>query len=180
MKNLLFSLLLLAFVCVVYSSCSNGAYSANPNGAANSGVNPLKPLTSSEFTWSGSGSISADINGVHFVADTATWFLDSSGTNVFSGYNATHGFIFYLNNVYSVNLYPLQYHIYTTQAAYIDSINIASSYYESYLGNSGQVKITENDSAYIKGLFYFQGVTTSGKLVTVKNGYFNIAKPIVH
>ncbi len=179
MKQLFYSVLMFAGVCSAMSSCSNGAYDANPAGAANTGVNPLNPLTSSQFTWVGSGSFSGDVNGVHFVADTSAWYLDSSGTNVFVGYSGSKGFIFYLNNVYSVNVYPMQYHIYNRQAAWTDSVGNVNDYYFSYLGNSGEVKVTENDSAYIKGQFYFQGVTANGRLVTVSNGTFNIAKPLV-
>ncbi len=184
MKKIFHSILLFASACIITSSCSNGEYQANPAGAANDGVNPLKPLTADEFTWSGSGSFSAEINGVAFKADTSSWYLDSSGTNVFAGYSGKKTLLFYLNGVYAVNVYSLAYHIYNTQALYIENNTgtknpdtIAMNTYASYLGNSGGVKIVENDSAFIKGLFYFQGVTTGGKLVTVKNGYFNVSKP---
>ncbi|MCW3122910.1 MAG: hypothetical protein JWQ38_2402 [Flavipsychrobacter sp.] len=185
MKKILHSVLSLSVVCVILTACSNGEYVANPSGAANSGVNPLKPLTSEEFTWSGTGAMEADINGKHFKADTSGWYLDSSGTNVFMGASGSKSIVFALNNVYAVHLYSMSYHILNTQAAYVEhyvdtkaiDTNVVD-YYASYLGNSGEVKITENDSAYIRGLFYFQGVTTEGKLVTVSNGVFNIKKPL--
>jgi hypothetical protein len=44
------------------------------------------------------------------------------------------------------------------------------------LGNSGGLYIVENDSARIKGLFYFQGVNPVGGIVNISNGYFNISK----
>ena len=181
MKKIFYNFLFVTGAFCAINACSNGPYTANPSSNGNNSVNPLKPLTSSQFTWGGSGSISADINGSHFVADTASWGLDSSGTNIIAGSNSSgKGFLFYLNSVYAVNLYSLSYHIYNTYMVYSDSISNVNDYYFSYFGNSGEVKITENDSAYIKGLFYFQGVTHDGRIVTVSNGYFNIAKPIIH
>ncbi len=179
MRRFLYSILACSGLCAALVSCSNGDYTANPDNPANNGVNPLKPLTKSEFTWANSGKFSGDINGTHFSADTVTWYLDSTGTNVFAGYNTerTKGFLFFLNNVYSGNLYQLTYHVVPTQAIWADTVGSSKDYYASYLGNSGEVYITENDSACIKGLFYFQGVTTDGRLVTVSNGSFNIDKP---
>ena len=183
MKKILHSILLFAGTCVALTSCSNGEYVANPGSAANTAVNPLKPLTASQFTWGGTGSLSATINGVSFVADTAAWRLDSSGTNLIAGSSGdTRGFALNLRNVYAGNIYSLAYHIYNTEVIYTvaDTANkLLNGVYYSYLGNSGEVYITENDSAYIKGLFYFEGVDDSGKLVTVNNGYFNVAKPII-
>jgi hypothetical protein len=179
MKKIFYSILLFSGLCLAANSCSNGVYTANPAGSANNSVNPLKPLTSSQFTWANTGVVSGDVNGVHFSADTAGWFLDSSGTNIITGLSGGKGFVFLLNNVYAVNLYSLSYDVFNTQVAWTDTFGNLNDYYYSYYGNSGEVKITENDSAYIKGLFYFQGVTKDGRLVTVSNGSFNIAKPVV-
>lgn len=183
MKKILSSILLIAGGCILAASCSNGVYSANPNGTSNTSVNPLKPLTIDEFTWSNGSPLAANINGAAFSADTVAWYLDSTGTNVFSGESGGKGFVFYFSNVYATNLYNLSFNVVSTQAVYYTSADTATKTlgdkYLSTLGNSGQVLITQNDSAYLKGMFYFQGVSVDGNVVNISNGVFNITKPVL-
>jgi hypothetical protein len=194
MNKLFSSVLLFAGVCTALYSCSNGEYSANPSSNANGSINPLTPLTSSQFTWGGTDPMSANINGSYWVADTAGFALDSLFANELVGYNAGKGssLAFYLSDVWGGNLYNMGYHKYNLYGVYVDftdstsgnvfsnkaSVTSSPHNYYSYIGNSGEVKITENDSAYIKGLFYFQGVNSKGQIVNVTNGYFKIAKPL--
>ena len=180
MKNVVYSILLLAATSIGFTAC-NGDYNANPGSASNGIVNPLDPLAIKDFTWTGTTPLSATINGNSFVADASltTWSLDTAGGNVITGFKSgtTNGMNLYLRSVYGGNLYGMGSKSYYISATWIDSTGVADSYYYSYLGNSGEVYITENDSAYIKGLFYFEGVSTNGNIVAVNNGYFNIKKP---
>ena len=178
MNKLSYTILLFVCLCGSFASCDNGAYTANPGGSPAGVVNPLHPLTSSEFTWSGTGPLGCMVNGTPFVSDSAytTWSLDTSGGNSIMGLKGIQGISLYLRNVYAPNVYSMNFHSYYISGAWIDSLTNVSTYYLSYLGNSGEVKITENDSAYIRGLFYFEGISTTGNIVAVTNGYFNIKK----
>jgi len=188
MKRILYSLLILAGMWVSFAACNSGAYVANPTGGANTSINPLNPLKANQFTWSGTAPFSAVINGNQWNADTASFnFSDTTGTNILMARKGNSYFMIALQDVYAINVYNMGFKTYNRYAWYVDSLNLGSgfyyasvapNYYVSYLGNSGEVFITENDSAFIKGEFYFQGVNGSGDVISVNNGYFYIAKPI--
>lgn len=188
MKKVLYTMLFCTGLASALTSCSNGEYTANPSSNANGSINPLTPLTSSQFTWSGTEPMSADINGVHWVADGGAFTQDSLFTNQMVGTKSDGTTMaLLLANVWGGNLYNMGYHVYDKFGLYIDSLGPdplkspnaanAAHYYISYLGNSGEVKVLENDSAYIKGVFYFQGVNSKGQIINVTNGYFKLPKP---
>jgi hypothetical protein len=177
MKNFLNTVLLCGLICGIVS-CSNGDYEASPDSNANGAVNPVTPLTQSEFTWSGTDPMSADINGSRWVADSVSFNLDTSGGNIIVGakYNSTPFLRFYLKDVWTNNLYDMEWENYNRFAQYIDSIGYIDGTYSSYLSNSGGITILQNDTAVIKGLFYFKGISPNGKIVNISNGYFKIDK----
>ncbi len=164
-----------AGVCSLFAACS-GDYTANPDSNANGVVNPLTPLTSSQFTWTGTDPMSATINGAGWVAGGSSWAIDTSGGNRLIGYLGSTVMYLYLKEVYAGNVYAMNYNGFNQSCTLADSVGGAYYTYYSFLGNSGEVKIIENDSAYIKGLFYCKGVTPSGQVVAINNGYFNIRK----
>ena len=178
MKNLFYSILLFAGVCFAAASCSKGAYNASTDSNANGGVNPLSPLTASQFDWIGSGKdpMSANINGVGWTAGSATWALDTVGGNIIIGHLGGQVMNLYLNQVYGGGVYSMSYHDYLTSGTWSDSVGGAYYSYASYYGNSGEVYITHNDSSYIQGLFYFKGITSSGQIVSITDGYFKLNK----
>lgn len=178
MKKILHALLLSSIVCGIIS-CSNGDYNADPSSNANAAVNPITPLTDQEFTWSGEEPMSADINGSHWTADHAYFSLDTSGANVIIGIkdNSPIQLRFYLQDVWKGNVYDMEWHNYKRYAIYTDSTSVLFGPYYSYLSNSGGLQILQNDTAVIKGMFYFKGVTANGKTVTVNKGFFKIDKP---
>jgi hypothetical protein len=190
MKKALYSLLLLAGITVALTSCTNGDYTANPSSNANGSINPLLPLTSSQFTWSGTDPMSCDINGTHWVADAAYFSVNPLVSNRIQGIKGSDStaseICLSLNDVWKDNLYNMGYHIYNRWGAYYTfafgdpfaepSTDIAPFIYYSHLGNSGEIKILTNDSASIKGQFYFQGVNSKGQVMNITNGYFNISK----
>jgi len=177
MTRKFYSILLFTAVCASIIACNNGDYQVNPN--AGSIINPLNPLTRSQFNWSGTVPLSCTVNGVPFVADSAftTWTTDTMNGNYITGLKGgTRGVSLYLRNVYDTTVYSMSYGE-TNMGTWIDSVGgPATGYYFSYLGNSGEVYVVENDSAYLKGYFYFAGVSDSGKLVSIENGYFKIVK----
>lgn len=179
MKKILYSVLLAAISCVAVS-CSNGDYQANPDSNANNAVNPITPLTASEFTWGSDDDapFSADINGVHWKADNAYWGIDSSFANLIfaSKDNSAKIFNLYLKDVWKDNLYDMEWANYNRFATFGDSVNGDFPIYRSQLSNSGGVLILQNDSLKFKGKFYFKGVTTDGKIVNITNGYFDLKK----
>lgn len=170
--------LLVCFVVLGLASCSNGDYQADPASNGNGAVNPVTPLASSEFTWSGTEPMSCDINGKRWVADSVSFYLDDSGANLLYGFQfgKTPRFGFYLKDVWSGNDYPMEWKNYNRYAVYTDSLGYIDGTFYSYLSNSGGLKIVQNDSAVIKGLFYFKGISPNGKIVNISNGYFKIDK----
>ena len=178
MKQFIHAVLLFSGI-IGFSACSNGDYIANPSSNGNSAINPITPLTAAEFTWSGQEPLSADINGVHWKADAVTFGLDSTGANIMIATSASGGKMMYfrLSDVWSGNLYDLEFKNVKRWSYYADSVGSLLGYYRSDLGNSGEIKIVENDSAVISGLFYYEGVTPGGQIASIKNGYFKIIKP---
>lgn len=195
MKKVLYSILFLSAVFGVLSACNNGDYNANPGSNANGSINPINPLKSSEFTWAGTDPMSADINGAHWVADAAYFQLDTFGRNLIVGVKGPQMMAFILSDVWTNNVYNIGYKISNRMGLYwtgIDSTMGTSgdiwSYigasstahadfiFSSYLGNSGEFKLVENDSLHIKGLFYFQAANNSGAITNITNGYFNVRK----
>lgn len=174
MKRVLYSMLVLAGLCVM-NACSNGDYSANPSSNVNGAVNPITPLTSAEFTWSGEAPLSADIDGSHWKASAASWALDDSGANILIATGGGKTMYFKLLDVWTGNLYDMQYDNKKRFSYYMDSANTGGVYF-SNLDNSGEIKIVQNDSSIIKGLFYYKGHNGNGKEVSIKNGYFKINK----
>lgn len=179
MKKKLYSLLAGLFVLGIVS-CNNGDYVAEPQSNGNGAVNPITPLTSNEFTWGNNDDVlSAEINGSGWKADSVTFGLDSSGANVIVGYKQQSDIILqlYLRDVWGPdNVYPMQWENYGRYGSVIDKKSITDGSYFSYLGNSGGLKMTYNDTDAIKGVFYFKGVTVTGKIMNVSKGVLNYKK----
>ena len=179
MNKISFSILLIGgIICTVFAACTGGAYDASPNSNANYVVNPLEPLKASQFTW-GVGSTAGDmggvINGVAWSTSTATWVLDSGSNNLY-GHVGSAMMYLHLNGVYTGNVYPMGYQEYNQSCTWSDSSGSAYNQYYSYLGNSGEVYVTLNDSATIQGMFYCECISTTGQITAINNGYFNISK----
>jgi len=173
MKYFLYCCLLVTGLSIV-SACSNGDYVANPSSNVNGGVNPLKPLTASQFTWTGTNPMSASINGSPWIASSYTYSFDS-GNNMITGINGSQIIQLNLKNAYAGNLYSMGYQMYNTSGFFTDSLGDVNNTYYSVLGNSGGLLMIQYvDTVAIKGLFYFQGVNAAGKIVNISNGYFNI------
>jgi hypothetical protein len=164
-----------------FFACSNGDYNANPTSAANGSVNPFELLDSAGFNWSGTNSISANINGNFFNVDSTkvNFNLTATGTNVITGYlSPGRGLRFELNEVYANNIYPLGYNNKYRLMEYHDSVGTNAVTYYSYFGNVGQVQILRNDPLRIIGRFHFQALNmVNGTVINVSNGWFNIGKP---
>ncbi len=178
MKKGFYSILLFAGICCAFVACNKGAYNANTVDNSNLAVNPLSPLTADQFDWAAGGKdpVSANINGVPWTASAGSWALDTSGGNIIIGTFGAKRMYLYLNQVYEGNVYPMSYKQYAQNAVWSDSVGVVYNSYYSYFGNSGEVYISHNDSASITGLFYFKGVTTSGEVVAITNGYFHLLK----
>ncbi len=177
MKKIFYTFLVGA-ITLSLASCSNGDYQADPASNANGAVNPVTPLADDEFNWKGEDPVSCDVNGTHWKADYASFVLDTSGANLIqAGKNGVIGRLsFYLKDVWKGNTYPMEWKDYNRYAAYYDSVDKTFTGFFSYLSNSGGLKIIQNDSAVIKGYFYFKGISPEGKIINVSNGWFNINK----
>src|ERR1043165_9714417 len=115
MKRILCAALMLTGISTLIS-CSNGDYTNNVTSPANQSVNPLKPLTASEFTWSGAEPLSVKRNGSLWHADSAWFHYDSTGAaNLFAYETSKHeGIVLHLLSTYAGNLYNMgfkQYNI---------------------------------------------------------------------
>jgi len=181
MKNVILTILLFgAVACGLFSACTGGAYNASPGSNANYVINPLEPLKTSQFTWgvgSTTGTLGGVINGVAWSTNNATWYLDTTGTNDIVGNVGSVMIFLRLKGVYSNNLYSMGYQQYNQSCSYSDSVGSNFYAYYSYNGNSGEVYVTENDSAYIRGMFYCECIASTGQIAAINNGYFNIKKP---
>jgi uncharacterized protein DUF6252 len=180
MKRILYSGLLITGVSLLLYACSSGAYVANSSNPANGSINPLNPLTTSQFTWPALGSLSANVNGTQWVADTAYYYLNPlNGFNVVIGTKSSpkSSLALYLFETYSGNLYNMGFKQYNTYGIYItyDSTAITGSYV-STAGNSGELFMQQNDTAYFKGRFYFQAIDTAHQIENLTNGYFDLHK----
>ncbi len=178
MKNVFYSILLFSCICIGFAACTGGAYNASPSSNANYVINPLTPLTQSQFTWgvgSTVGAMGAVINGVPWATNNVSWGLDT-GANVLHGILGSQIMYLYLKNVYTGNIYPMSYHQYNQSCTWSDSVGSTYNVYPSYYGNSGEVYITLNDSLSIQGMFYCEGITSTGQITAINNGYFNISK----
>lgn len=170
---------LFALSALTFASCSNGDYQADPASPANGAVNPKTPLGDDEFTWNGSEPISMKINGTPWTADQASFYLDTSGSNVITGTkDGKAGVIaMYLRDVWKGNSYPMEWKNYSRRAAWGDSVgNNEWVIYTSDRSNSGGIRIIRNDSAVIEGKFYFKGVSINEEVVNISEGYFKINK----
>ncbi|MCF8450310.1 MAG: hypothetical protein K9G49_10620 [Taibaiella sp.] len=178
----IFHTVLCCLVILGLNACSNGDYNADPASNANGAVNPITPLTPTQFTWTGDEPMSADINGNRWKADNATWALDTNGANIVLGTkdNSPIRLSFYLSDVWGDvnggNTYSMEWKDYDRFGLYTDSMSIIEGGFYSYLSNSGGIKILRNDSVVFQGLFYFKGVSPTGKVVNISNGYFKIDK----
>lgn len=180
MKKILYSILLFSAVCTAMSSCSNGDYVANPASNGNNSVNPLNPLNSSQFTWAGADPVSCTINGAPWVADTAYYYMDTSGANIITAYRGFEVINFYFKNTWSGNIYNMGFKQFNVSASYVyifDSTFTNVKYYSSVLGNSGQMYMINNDTTRFMCKFYAQMVDTAGNIANIANGYINIEKP---
>jgi hypothetical protein len=172
MRKFFCAILLLSSICIMDSCSSGGAYDANPSSPANQSVNPLNPLKASQFTWSGSGKFSANINGSPWVADTAYVYLSSGGVgNIYAQqYSTGTSFIIHYPNSYAGNLYNMGF----GQDRYAIFTDSLGSYY-STLGNSGELNVTLTGSDTLQAKFYFQGInSTDSNLINVNDGFINI------
>ena len=181
MKRIFHTLALAVAIAGTLASCNNGDYVADPTSNANPGVNPVTPLTESEFTWGNqTEQLAADINGTRWVADHVSFFLDSTGANVVTGYKDESDIVLqlYMRDVWTGNLYEMEWNNLGRYGTVINSIPTNASVYYSYLGNSGGVKISQNDSAFLRGTFYFKGVDRENNVTSVLKGVMNIEKPL--
>jgi hypothetical protein len=177
MKKIVYSVLFCISISAFLWSCSSGAYVANSSSPANNSVNPLNPLTTSQFTWTGVDPVSCNINGTPWVADSATYSLiDSTGANVVLAYkNKKLVLSLYLVRTWQGSLYNMGYKQYNTTGTYFPDSTL-TNYYYSALGNSGELYMQKNDTVNFQGRFYFQAVNTKSQVVNISNGYFNLKK----
>jgi len=179
MKKIVLALLTLT-ATVFFTACSNGDYIANPSSSSNNSLNPLHPPA---FDWTGTGTMSAVIDGVPWAADTNTTFFIQD-TTVYFVEGFTHlttpaisqAMIVKVTNAYAGNVYDLSSTGYYQNGIWLDSATNGNYWFYSASGNVGQMKLLEEDSLHVKGLFYFQGISPTGKIVNVTKGYFNVKK----
>ncbi len=180
MKKILYSALLFGSVCLGMASCSNGDYIANPSSNGNNSVNPLNPLKPGDFIWTGTAPLSLKINGSSWVADSVIYLVDSLGYNLILGIkNKKIQLYLHLQDTYADNLYNMGYNQYNRLGIWADSFGYSfsdSAYYFSALGNSGQLYMTQNDTDFYAGKFYFQGVNAMGQVINISDGFMKIPK----
>ncbi len=180
MKKILYSALLLTGISLIAASCSNGDYVASPTNPANNSINPMKPLSASDFNWMNGDSLRADISdnsGTYaWVADSTVYGFDApSGAFYIRGIKGKQALYLTLKNTWGGQVYNMGFKQYNILAQWFstDSIYKVASWYQSALGNSGEIYMTEVDSVYIRGMFYFQGINGRGEVMNAGHGVFN-------
>jgi hypothetical protein len=180
MNKAFYPIVLFITICVAISACSNGDYNANPSSNANGTINPLNPLNASQFTWTGTGKVSANINGSPWVADSAQYYLiDSTGTNAIVAVKGKQVLYMYFKSTWTGNVYNMGFKQYNELGEWLDntdSVYDALYYYQSALGNSGEMYMVLNDTANFNGKFYFQAVNGKGGITNFTNGAFSLKK----
>lgn len=187
MRQIFYSILLVGAISFVLTACSNGDYIANPSTNANQSINPLNPLTSSQFNWVGISPMSVKINGGALQKmDTAWYYLDTkSGFNYIVGMKGAKKVALRLFDVWGNNMYMLTYKDTATRLVELaDSVKIkvgdstvnTLNIWSTHFGNSGEIKILRNDSATISGMFYCQLADTAGAVTNISEGYFTLPK----
>jgi hypothetical protein len=184
MKKYILSALIIAGAGFGLLSCNNGDYDADPNADYSNGINPLNPKggINTNFDWTGSDPMSAEINGNAWKADGAFYLVDMFDTTEayivganFSG--DTSGITLRMErNVEPNKLYYVNMGNTKNTASYTNAMSDPNDLYASTLANLGAVKILENDATHIKGLFYFLAKSETGIYLNVQKGYFNIDK----
>lgn len=176
-RNAISALFILSFSFLLVA-CNNGDYKANPDNPTNGAINPLNPLTASQFNWSGVTPVSLNINGALWVADSAFYFMDTAGNNTVYAFKDKQALFLYFKDTWQGNVYSMGFHQYSCigQWLQLDSFYSANSYYQSALGNSGGLYISRNDTVRFAGEFYFHGVNGNGQSVSITNGFFDLKK----
>jgi len=184
MKKLLFSVFLFASAGLGLTACNNGDYST---GTGNGGINPLNPVggIDNTFGWSGTDPMSLEVDGNAWKADDATMiempFNDKSwliSGMKYSGGDTSVCTIMLQKNLKEGNSYFVFYGNTDNTASFTKKISDPNQYYASTLASLGEVKILENTSTHIKGLFYFLAKSQgNSEYVNIQKGYFKIDKP---
>lgn len=188
MKKFFLYTFLLAGLGFGVTGCNNGDYDADPDTNYASGVNPLNPVggMNTSFNWSGTDPMSAEINGNAWTADDVDMFenpFDDSqwvigGLNHSSGSDTTMFALYVQKDVEAGKSYFIFVGNTENTASYIAKLNEPSAYFESTMTNLGEIKILENTSTHIKGLFYFLGRSPISKqYINIQKGYFKVPKP---
>ena len=81
-----------------------------------------------------------------------------------------------LQNVWGGSVYNMGYKQYDKYALWTDSLGYSAGYYQSVLGNSGELYMTANDSVNFCGKFYFQAIDGAGHIDNITNGDFKLTK----
>ena len=180
----LFSIVMLFSALMGFFACSNANYVANPSSNANTSFNPLNHSPS--YNWTGTGPLSAVINGASWIADSVTWQTDTHQYNIINGSVGGKKFMsILLNGVYPGNSYTMGATNGSQFIEFIDSVSVpARLTYNSLIApfGTGGIKIIRNDTlapgvhGYIEALFFAQCTDSIGRVVSITNGYFNIQK----
>jgi len=130
------------------------------------------------WDWTGTDPMSAEIDGVPWQAITASYYgpispslanlRGSDGNGLIIGITSGSDFPVGVFDIYgSIN-----------DIGAVTNMTSGEIYNSTYM-KLGQVKVLENDATHIKGLFYFnakENVAVGTKKIRITKGYFNILK----
>ncbi len=178
MKKVFYSLVFFASCISLFSSCSSADYNPNPSSKL-SNTFVSGSLNSNYFNWgfngSLTGSFTANIDGVGWVADPSSVNYSISGTYLIINGNQSgkKAISLSLANTYADNVYQMGYQNTGQYFLFEDSLNTsAANMFWSYNGikNSGGIYVIQNDTAYFKAMFFGECVNAEGGIVNVSNG----------
>ncbi|HRO43640.1 MAG TPA: DUF6252 family protein [Flavipsychrobacter sp.] len=183
MKKLLYSVLFIASAGLGLAGCSNGDYSANTNAG---GLNPLNPVggIDNTFGWGGTDPMSLELNGEGWKADNVV-MVEAPGNDKawlisgmkFSG-DTSVCTILLQKNLKEGNSYFVFYGNTDNTASFATNMRDPNQIYASTLTSLGEIRILENKSTHIKGLFYFLAKNpNTSQYVNIQRGYFKVDKP---
>ena len=181
MKKILFASLIAAFASILFTSCNNGVYDADPT-TTNSNGNPLNPGGNgnggSSFNWTGTDPMSAKINGTAWQATSISYVPGMAGLPAFvtgSGPNNSSILVYIPDNATANSVTSFNSTVTASYSANTTSGN-PNDVYAASLGSGGQVQIIANDATHVTGKFYFGGKNIVGTISDITEGYFTATK----
>ena len=185
MKKILLSVLLMGSTIVVFNSCSNGAYNANPDGSVSTDPNPLYHPPGYGIVQGNcvcKSPMSGDVDTKEWVADTAYVSTDTTisssrilaitGHNNLGISNPDYNIVISIAGYTGTGTYTCGIYNNAT-ATFVDQANVLASYSTAVASGLGTVIVTKDSGGQLQGNFSFTAYNGTNSHA-ISGGYFNV------